>query len=90
MHTNLIIFANLSSSPSPSILSSSSSFKVTLCVRTMALTYTNPVDAAFAYSLYFGTLLPVALIIIKSLTDLLFLIYVYLPDTKKTKTPLRL
>ena len=29
----------------------------------MALSYTNPVDAAFAYSLFFGTLLPVALII---------------------------
>ena len=32
-------------------------------MRTMALTFTNPVDAAFAYSLYFGTLLPVDLIV---------------------------
>ena len=37
---------------------------MTICVRTMALTFTNPVDAAFAYSLFFGTLLPVATIII--------------------------
>ena len=42
--------------------------QVTFCVRTMALTFTNPVDAAFAYSLYFGTLLPVDLIIKSSST----------------------
>ena len=30
----------------------------------MPMTFTNPVDAAFAYSLYFGTLLPVALLFI--------------------------
>ena len=34
--------------------------QVSICVRTMPMTFTNPVDAAFAYSLYFGTLLPVA------------------------------
>ena len=37
--------------------------QVTFCVRTMPMSYTNPVDAAFAYSLYFGTLLPVNIII---------------------------
>ena len=35
------------------------STQVTSCVRTMAKTFTNPVDGASAFGVFFGTLLPV-------------------------------
>ena len=38
------------------------STKVTVCIRTMHYTYTNPVVSSYAFSFYFGSLLPVSII----------------------------
>ena len=35
--------------------------QVTICIRTMHYTFTNPVVSSYAFSLYFGSLLPVSI-----------------------------